>query len=207
VTDARTAKWEAGLQAIDFAQLAMAQELDQEAQSGTWKSYTYSLEHPQESKQGKHPSSFGGFLEGHAFDLRERGHQVSRGDLESVLEVYRWCTSLGATPQTMAYLGLSLLRQVHKQYRKQPPEAGAQVLSEALASKQQHGKYHLPSFGPPEPTPRFSVETTDMGDGTYQLLALIVTKDGVQYKNRWPKELLHYVCTRLRASNITREGS
>jgi hypothetical protein len=200
----RTTKWAAGYAAIDFALLAMASELDTESTAGTWKDYTFSAEYPLESKQGKHPGSFGSFLEGHAFDLQEQGYQVSRGDLESILDVYRWGTSLGATREQMAYLGLALLRRIYKQYKKKPAE-GAQVIAEAFASKQQHGKYHLPSFGPPEPTPRFSVETQDLGDGTYQLLALIVTKDGVQYKNRWPKELLHYLCSRLRASNITRD--
>lgn len=202
--DPRASKWAQGLQAVDLAHFAMAAELDQEDQSGTWKEYTFSHEYPVESKQGKRPSTFGSFLEGHTFDLREQGYDISRGELTETLEIYRWCTQIGVNIQQMAYLGLALLKQIHRQYKDQSLEEGAKILAEAFASKAQYGKYHLPSFQDPARV-TFAVETKDLGDGTYQLLALYVTKDGKQYKNRWPKPLLHYLTKRLRASNITRE--
>ena len=204
--DSRTQRWASGLQALDLGHFALAAELDAEERTNAWKDYTFSQEYPVESKQGKHPSTFGSFLEGHSFDLREQGFDISRGELAETLEIYRWCTQLGANIQQMAYLGLALLKQVYRQYKDQPPEAGARILAEAFASKQQYGKYHLPSFHP-EGKVSFSIETQDLGDGTYQLLALIVTKDGKQYKNRWPKPLLHYLTKRLRASNVTRDAT
>jgi hypothetical protein len=200
--DQRLAKWGGGLQALDLGQFALAAELESEAQSGSWKEYSFSLEYPLEARQGKHPSSFGAFLEGLSFDLREQGHDCSRGVLEDTLEVYRWGTALGLTLQVMAYLGLELLKRIHRLGRG-TPDLGAQLVADAYASKQQFGKVHLPSFEQPERV-TFSVETEDMGDGTYQLRALVVTKGGVRHSNRWPKELLHYLCKRLRASNVTR---
>lgn len=200
----RLTKWSNGLQALDLGHFALAEELASEEAAGTWQDYTYSADYPVEAKQGKKPSTFAGFLEGHSFDLRQRGYDISRGELAEAMEIYRWCSQMGANIQQMAFLGLALLRQIHRQYKDQPLEAGAKVLAEAFASKQQHGRYYLPSFAP-EGKVTFAVETQDLGDGTYQLLALIVSKDGKQYKNRWPKPLLHYLTKRLRASNITRE--
>ena len=185
---------------------ARAKELEEEEKTGSWKEYTFSPDYITESKQGKHPSTFGSFLEGHSFDLREQGYDISRGGLEELLEVYRWFTGFGGNQQAWAYTGYALLKKLHQQYRNRPLEEGARVVSEALASKQQFGKYHLPSFVP-EDKVTFAIETEDMGDGTYSLKAMIVTKGGHTYRNRWPKELLHYLCKRLRASNITRDKS
>ena len=200
----RTKRWAAGLAGVDMVHYGLAQELDEEDRQGTWKDYTFSQEYPVESKQGKHPSTFGSFLEGHSFDLREQGYDISRGELAELLEMYRWFTSFGGNQQAWAFLGGALLRQLYRQYKNLPVESSARIVSEAIASKQQYGKYHLPSFAP-EGKVSFAIETEDLGDGTYQLRALLVTKDGRQYKNRWPKELLHYLCKRLRASNITRD--
>lgn len=202
--DERTAKWSAGFQAIDHATLLMASELEAEFKSGSWKTYTFAADYPEEHKQGTHPRTFGSFLEGHSFDLRQRGHEVSRGELETLVDIYRWSTSMGATVQHMAYIGLLLLRQIHRQYKGKLPEEGAKILAEAIESKNQHGSYYLPSFAP-EGKVSFTIETQEQSDGTYQLLALIVSKDGVRYKNRWPKALVHYLTKRLRASHITRE--
>jgi hypothetical protein len=205
VTDERAQKWANGYQAIDLALLAFASELDAEYRAGTWKTYTFSSDYPVEKKQGCHPTTFGAFLEGHSFDIRARGHDASRGELEELLDVYRWGILAGASLQALAFIGLALLKQIHRQYKRKPLEESTAVLRDAFEGKRLNGAYFLPSFAP-EGRVTFSVETTDLGDGTYQLVALIATKDGVAYKNRWPKELLHFLCKRMRASNITRES-
>lgn len=195
----RTRTFAAGLAGVDAVYFGMAQVLASEEDEGTWKDYTFSQEYPVETKQGKHPSTFGSFLEGFSFDLREMGYDISRGELAEMLETFRWFVEMGGSQQHWSFLGYALLKRLRRQ------KATKEVVSDALNIKQTFGKYHLPSFAP-EGKVSFSFETEDMGDGTYQIRSLVITKDGNRYVNRWPKELLHYACKRLRASNITRDA-
>lgn len=203
-TPSRAQKWAGGLASIDTVHFALAQELAQEESAGTWRDYTFSMDYPVESKQGKHPNSFGSFLEGHSFDMRALGFDTSRGELAELLEIYKWAVQMGATVQHLAGVGLAMMRRIYRLYRDKPLPEGAQVVTGALQAKARGESYFLPSYEP-EGKVKFAVETEDAGDGTYILRALIVAKDGVTYRNRWPKALLHYLTKRLRASNITRE--
>lgn len=204
VTMDRTTSWIQGLAGVDMVHYGLAEYLDEEEKQGTWKEYTYSPDFPIESKQGTHPRTFGSFLEGHSFDLRASGQDISRGQLADLLALYRWFTAMGGNQQTWAYLGRDLLKRIYRQHRD--PTQAAPVVAAAIASKEQHGKVFLPSFTP-EGRVTTGLEVESMGDGTFQIRALVLTKDGIRYANRFTEQLLHWLSKRLRASIIYRDGS
>lgn len=197
MTDERLAKWEAGYFAIDRVLFSMAEELVGEQLAKTWQSYRYPDDYIDEKRVGKHARTFKGFLEGHSWQLRQKGYPCSAGDLQEIMDVYVACVGLGLSIEEMAFLSAKLLKQI----RRGPFEWDKTVI-DALAQKKLNGSYYLPSFDKPGVI-KYTLETKQLADGRIVTVAFNSIRDGVAHRNYFAdRGELHHFLLRTRAAHI-----
>lgn len=194
----RLAKWEAGYYAIDRLLFSMAEEVVGEGLSNSWKDYTFPDDYVDERKQGKHPGTFHGFLEGHSWQLRQRGYPCSAGDLQELANAYVACSGAGLSIENMAFLSARVIKAILRRF----PTNFKGELENALEIKRNTGAYYLPSFDKPGVI-KYTLETRELPSGKIQTVAFNSIRDGVAHRNFFAdRGELHHFLMRTRAAHI-----
>lgn len=184
------------LRMVELIKFSMAEEVFNLKVSKGWKDY---VRGEGAQQPGTHPGTFRKFLEDYTREVRDRvPGGVSTGQLEDWVESYEWLSSLGLSLDAMAVLTTEYSKRARKVYASLDKPKQVEYIQNALAEITQFGKLNLAADRPEgkiEPV----ILAKDLGD-SYQLLGITLVRDGVPFRNRYPKQMLHWMSKRLRAA-------